>query len=600
MVLVKPIVHEIKTSSPWIQRTIWDQNHRKNPNSSTPFSKVTYGQLLFGGATALSLFKMIANIFSDSDSSIWKKYIVPAAISVFGVFGIAVSTPGERNFESDLFNFGVTNVIEKMQKVLKGKDLLSTIISEDFQDNVSGYFSRMLSQASASISRLIPPDGTSYNHPIKELADLASVPDDFTLEKLGTFIEETTPREFYRMIKSEPELFGKLFYKLFDAERGLLNKEMLELENYINESVLNPYGLSANVDYNSRKKMFDINLTTTDIFSKSDKKSLYKPFIIFSLPPEKLALAIYELNLALDEIKQMSLDGEKLSDRDVLLAGIGAVAERINIGRIKAGYFVGSGTGNASASGKLVGEVKDLIYLSTKKQIRSFLGELAIGNIESPGSDFQPSSPTPSTTFTDPIGRNSTVHVYNCDDGTSSTFTDGSPATAVASGDDKPELALVGSRDGLNQTEALEQIQEEELKFRTLSISDSHEVLLLNYWLTMAYIRKQKEKMNDSTLYTMAESALNSRVDTLGLSRSIADSKVNGDVRFEKGKLVLHDKYLDLRLFNRVLGLAQDVPLLAKKRANDYMKAFELLRKDQQTKMQDEFFKRYYSGNSSA
>ena len=606
MVMVKPIVHEIKTASPWIQRAIWDQKERKSPGTFSSMSGITYGQLLFGGTTALSLFKIITNIFSGNDSSIWKKYVFPAAFSVIGAFGVAVSTPGERNFECDLLNIGVVNVIEKIQKALTGNKLVSTLLDEDFQDNVRAHLSRMLSKASPLISRLIPSGSTTYNQPLKELVDLAGVPDDFTLEKLREFIEQITPREFYRLIKSEPELFEKLFYRLFDPERGILNKEMCELENYINETVLKPYGLSVNVDYNSRKRMFDINLITTDIFSKSDRRSLYKPFVLFSLPPEKLSLAIYQLDLALTELKKISSEGKKLSDRDLLLAGIGAIADRVNIERIKTGYYVGGGTGSTHASGRIVGEAKDLIYLSTKKQIRNFLGELVVNEIQSSGDGLLSSSAPISETSVlsdTSIGRSSTIHAYN-DDGTS-TFTDGTvtrSATVVAShgSGNKPEFAIVGGGDGISQLEALCQVQEEELKFKPITSKDLPEVLLLNYWLTIAQIRKQKGRVHDGTLYVKAEAALNSRMNTLGLNQAITDSKTNGDVKFENGKLVLHDKYLELKLFNKVLGLAQDVPVLAKKRTGDYMKVFELLRKDQQVKMQDKFFERYYSGDSTA
>ncbi|GEM_PF-6968618 len=606
MVMVKPIVHEIKTASPWIQRTIWDQKERKTSGTFSSLSGITYGQLLFGGTTALSLFKIIANVFSGNDSSIWKKYVFPAAFSVLGVFGVAVSTPAERNFEYDLLNIGVVNVIEKMQKALTGNNLVSVLLDEDFQDNVRAHLSRMLSKSSPLISRLIPPGSTTYNQPLKELVDLAGVPDDFTLEKLRTFIEQITPREFYKLIKSEPELFEKLFYRLFDPEKGILNREMCELENCINETVLKPYGLSVNVDYNSRKRMFDINLTTTDIFSKSDRRSLYKPFVLFSLPPEKLSLAIYQLDLALTELKEILSEGEKLSDREVLLAGIGAIAERVNIGSIKAGYFVGGGAGSVHASGKVVGEAKDLVSLSTKKQIRNFLGELVINETGSSG-DRSLSSSTPisgtSVLSGTSTGRSSTIHAYNNDD--TSTFTDGTVthlATAVGSHDssNKPEFAIVGGEDGISQLEALCQVQEEELKFKPTTSKDLPEVLLLNYWLTIAHIRKQKGRLHNSTLYTMAEAALNSRMNPLGLNQVIEDSKTNGDVKFERGKLVLHDKYLELKLFNKVLGLAQDVPVLAKKRAGDYMKVFELLRKDQQVKMQDNFFEAYYSGHAGA
>ena len=606
MVMVKPIVHEIKTASPWIQKTIWDQKERKPSGTFSSLSGITYGQLLFGGTTALSLFKIITNIFSGNDSSIWKKYIFPAAFSVLGVFGVAVSTPGEKNFECDLLNIGVVNVIEKIQKALTGNNLVSVLLDEDFQDNVRAHLSRMLSKSSPLISRLIPPGSTTYNQPLKELVDLADVPDDFTLEKLREFIEQITPREFYRLIKSEPELFGKLFYRLFDPERGILNREMCELENYINETVLKPYGLSVNIDYNSKKRMFDINLTTTDIFSKSDRRSLYKPFVLFSLPPEKLSLAIYQLDLALTELKEILSAGEKLSDREVLLAGISAIADRVNIGSIRAGYFAGGAAGNIHASGKVVGEVKDLVYLSTKKQIRNFLGELVIDEAGI-SRDRSLSSSTPisgtSVLSDTSAGRSSTIHAYN-DNGTS-TFTDGAvthSATAVASHGpgNKPEFAIVGGGDGMSQLEALCQVQEEELKFKPATSKDLPEVLLLNYWLTIAHIRKQKGRVHDGTLYVKAEAALNSRMNTLDLNQEITDSKTNSDVKFENGKLVLHDKYLELKLFNKVLGLAQDVPVLAKKRTNDYMKVFELLRKDQQIKMQDKFFERYYSGNSTA
>lgn len=566
MVAVKKVVREIQPNIPWHQKAIWSS---KNSKKTPP----TFGQVIGGGAVALSLFDIVRNVFtSKDDTSTSKKYLIPGVCTALGLFGIATSVRSKTVFESELINRGITNVIKTLNSSLVKNTSLLNVFEVAFQDSLVKAVNRILSKSSPVIARFIPND-FSIDTPIyKELTELTRVSDNFTLDKLSAFIQEVTPRGFYKLLESSSNETNNVLDILCNNKNGIINKDLAELCAVLNNNLFIPQGLSVKLGYNSKRNLFDVHLYTAELFSYTGKPSYYKPCITIPLSPPDLYASLNKLILSINNLKIKDGESIKSANRKVMSTLTIAALSKVKFSDVKSGYFEIKDIKNEQLDSTpiITGTLERSLDRASVDEIRNFLAGLAI---KKPLQERSRNQSAPALTATVSNGYETTHRQMPAHTGAVSESIDG-----------EGHFTSLETLEEETLVEQLKHIQIKSLHFKEKR-KISQEAEFLKYWLTLAYLHNNFSTINPE-LNTLKK-ALKADIRKKGVGELIESEWELGNVSIANNVLILSNKYLKLKYFSELL----DINLSKKKNVTEFDRKsfqglFDLLRIDQKVEME--------------
>ena len=376
MLTVKPTIHQVKPTVSWHQRYI--SGSYTGTKGNTGFPPITYGQALSGAAIGISIIDLIANVFTSKTGggSFVRKFVVPAFCTTLGFIGFSASKPPNNVFENELVNNGILNIVDKLFKGINSNGSFSRVLNNSFGENVTQAVNLLLTTISRKVSALAS-EYSDGNKALDAMAKMTQNPDDFTLDRLSSFISKLTPERFYLLLSEQNDFVKNLLRTAFNNENSGIRTGIRGLVRVINNELLIPNGLEMDLGYDPRNNLLRINLFTTDIFT--DGSSHYKPCVSVLCEPKDFYASLHALKKSLDEVKESKTESAQILNKQILNAFASAFDKCLRTGKIEGGYC----SLNITACGTMSGVVRSkhiesIITSPVRNAINSLLQHITL------------------------------------------------------------------------------------------------------------------------------------------------------------------------------------------------------------------------------
>lgn len=306
MSAVKLNPKEIKQNLPfyrWHQRVIFEKS-ALNPSSKNLFKTATYGQAGSGLLVGFGIFSFIHNtFFSNGEKSFFSRYVWPTLGIAIGGAGIASSGAPKDIFNISLIRNGFSDVFEKLKGLVRENTFFHSIVNLFNKENTANLKEKtdeVISSALPLIKDLTPqelgsdPDFQGLFCDINELSSFHA-----NLDKLKELFGVYGGQRIFRFFSSNTDIakealkqvFGRTtqpngFKVITDEPYSVdeIRESIIALKDCLNE-IVSPTGLHVDLGYGGLgDEELRVYLASSEVFTHTSSKGLYRPFI--SIPLE--------------------------------------------------------------------------------------------------------------------------------------------------------------------------------------------------------------------------------------------------------------------------------------------------------------------------